>query len=161
MNLSAYRSTAREIPAVRTKVIPIDSEDSGGCSAADAISHADDAKSKISDKAAEILAKIGAKKFFKRMKPPQRKKLVAKAKNPAENVLKRVLKARNGKKQVFGGSFDKIQYIEFLQIGKWRRGAIHYKTSPKYDLYELKNPIYRIIFQNMGFLRLKNFFGGY
>ena len=63
----------------------IDSEDSGGCSAAVAISHADDAKSKISLNAAATLAKIAGKNFFKLMKSPQIKKLAANVKFPAEN----------------------------------------------------------------------------
>ena len=65
MNLSAYLSTAREIPAVRTKVIPIDSELNGGCIAAEAINHAADAINKISLNAAEIFATIAGKNFLK------------------------------------------------------------------------------------------------
>ena len=63
-NLSAYRKTARKIPAVLTKVIPIDNELSGGCNAALAISQADDAINKISANAADKFANNAGKSFF-------------------------------------------------------------------------------------------------
>lgn len=63
-NLSAYRKTAREIPAVRTKVIPTDNALSGGCNAAVAISHAADAINKISENAAEMFATAAGKNFL-------------------------------------------------------------------------------------------------
>ena len=75
MNLSAYRSAAREIPAVRTKVIPIDSELSGGCSAAEAISHAEDAINKISLNAADKFATIAGKNRLKLIKSPSEQKI--------------------------------------------------------------------------------------
>ena len=48
--------------------MPIDSVLIGGCSAADAISHADDAISKISLNAADMFAKIAGKNFLRRIK---------------------------------------------------------------------------------------------
>lgn len=53
------------MPAVRTSVIPIDSELIGGCNAAEAISHADDAINKSSLSAAETFATIAGKNFLK------------------------------------------------------------------------------------------------
>ncbi len=63
-NLSKYLKTAREIPAVLTKVIPIESELKGGCRAAEAISHAADAINKISEKTADKFATTAGKNFF-------------------------------------------------------------------------------------------------
>ena len=83
-NLSAYRSAAREIPAVRTSVIPTDNALSGGCNAADAISQPADAINKISLNAAEIFAKIAGKNLFRLMKSPSSKKFAESQKFPAE-----------------------------------------------------------------------------
>ena len=75
MNLSKYLSAAREIPAVRTKVMPIDSVDNGGCSAEVAISHAEAAISKISLNAADKFAIIAGKNLFEVMKSPSEPKI--------------------------------------------------------------------------------------
>ena len=63
------------MPAVRTKVIPTDNALSGGCKAAEAISHAEDAINKISLNAAQIFAKIAGRKFLKLMKSPSEPKI--------------------------------------------------------------------------------------
>ena len=64
-NLSAYRKTARKIPAVLTKVIPTDSELNGGCNAAEEMSHAAADINKISDIAAAKFASIAGKNFLR------------------------------------------------------------------------------------------------
>ena len=53
----------------------IESELSGGCSAAVAISHADDAINKISLKAAATFAKIAGKNLFKLIESPSEPKI--------------------------------------------------------------------------------------
>ena len=101
MNLSAYRSAAREIPAVRTSVIPIDSLESGGCSAAEAINHAAEAINKISLKAADKFATIAGKNRLKSIKSPSVRKI----------SRERKISCQNGFERRFGGSKYIFRYI--------------------------------------------------
>ena len=73
------------MPAVRTSVIPTDNELSGGCSAAEAISHAEDAINKISLSAAEMFATIAGKNFFIIERHLPSRKLSANENFPAVN----------------------------------------------------------------------------